>query len=58
MAKALVPVYKMIKRRGWVSTKNEMMSMHMILMALIYYIYTEQPDILKFRNILEKILGG
>ena len=40
MAKAFVSAYKVLKRRGLVSTRNEMVVMHMILMAAIYYIYS------------------
>jgi hypothetical protein len=57
MAKAAQGVYRFAKRAGHVSVRNEFEVMHVVIMTLIYYIYCQHPDKLKFRNIFQMVLG-
>ena len=56
-AKALRSTYMITKRVwGW-QWGDESMVMHVLVMGMLYYVYNDRPQTLKFRSIFELILG-
>lgn len=57
LAKAVRSLYVMTKRMWGLNLSNEGTYMHAAMMALLYYVYVEHPNALKFKNVFEKIWG-
>jgi hypothetical protein len=57
MAKALRSIYVMFKRIGQFNFNDEAKVMHIVLMALLSYVFHHKPEILKYKETLEMIWG-
>ena len=57
MAKAVRSTYKVAARTGLIRIKNEFVIMHVTMISILYYLYIHHPNLLKFHNIFEKVLG-
>lgn len=55
LSKAIGSVYILIKRLFKLTAENEGVYLHIAFMAILYYIYAEQPEVLKFRSYFDKI---
>ena len=56
-AKAIRSIFIMLKRTNKIRFENETSYMHIIMMALLYYVYNHMPNNLKFRNLFELVFG-
>jgi hypothetical protein len=57
MAKAVRSTYQVAARTGLIRIKNELAVMHIAMMSVVYYLYINRPNLLKFRNIFEMVMG-
>lgn len=57
LPKAGRSIYLLLKRRGFSNITCEESCMHIILMAIFYYLYCHHPSTVKFRAVYEEIFG-
>ena len=56
-AKAIRSVYIASKRTLNLKVRRETCYMHIVMMAVLYYVYNHRQNTLKFRNLFELVFG-